>query len=169
MSEDVSYDTLGAMLHVHAMVCGCVLEVVGGIPEARMTEQPRPLVNHPAWTLSHLNAYAGMLLALLDDRSVPTADTEMKRFGFGTTPVPDPSVYAPKGELLEQFRVRNERLATVVRESHGRLFPRPAPERYHPHAPTIGHIAITLLVTHPADHLGQLRLWRRVAGIADKA
>ena len=30
-------------------------------------------MNHPAWTLAHLNAYAGMLLSMLDDPSVPTA------------------------------------------------------------------------------------------------
>ena len=35
--------------------------------------------------------------------------------------------------------------------------------------PTIGNIAITLLVTHPPHHLGQLRQWRRAAGIAEKA
>ncbi len=134
-----------------------------------MTEQLGMIVNHPAWTLSHLSAYAGMLLSMLDDASVPTADAEMERFGYGTTPLPDRAAYATKGELLDRFKDRNARLATVVAEKHSEYFPRRSPEKFHPYAPTIGHIAITLLVAHPPHHLGQLKQWRRAAGIAKKA
>jgi hypothetical protein len=83
--------------------------------------------------------------------------------------VPDPAAYASKRELLDRFRERNARLAAVVAEKHSDYFPRPSPEKYHPHAPTIGHIAIMLLAAHPADHFGQLRHWRRAAGITQKA
>ncbi len=165
MSSRDSYDTVGAILDVHKMVCGFILNAVDDVPDSRMTEQPGTLVNHPAWTLSHLNAYAGVLLSLLDDPSVPTANAEMERFGYGTTPVPDPTAYAKKSELLREFEQRNERLAAVVAQNHAEYFPRAAPEKFRPFSPTIGHICITLLVTHPPDHLGQLRLWRRVAGI----
>jgi hypothetical protein len=167
MNASDSYDTIGTILDIHEMVYGFILKAVDDVPESRMTEQPGTLVNHPAWTLSHLNAYAGVLLSLLDDPSVPTADAEMQRFGYGTTPVPDLAAYSRKRELLHQFKERNERLAAVVAERHADYFPRPAPEKFQPFSPTIGHIAITLLVTHPPDHLGQLRLWRRVAGIAE--
>ena len=164
-----SYDTIGAILNIHAMINGFLVEAVEDIPESRMTEQPGTVVNHPAWTLSPLNAYAGVLLSMLDDPSVPTTDAEMERFGYGTTPVPDPAAYATKRELLDQFRDRNARLAAVVAERHTGYFPRPSPEKFHPYSPTIGHIAITLLVTHPPHHLGQLRQWRRAAGIAEMA
>lgn len=167
MSPHESYDTIGAILDIHEMVYGLILKAVDDVPELRMTEQPGALVNHPAWTLSHLNAYAGVLLLMLDDPSAPTADAEMERFGYGTTPVPDLAAYATKRELLLQFKERNERLAAVVAEKHAVYFPRPSPKKFHPHAPTIGHIAITLLVTHPPDHLGQLRHWRRAAGFAE--
>ncbi len=169
MSSHDSYDTVGAILDIHEMVCGLILKAVDDVPESRMTEQPGTLANHPAWTLSHLNAYAGVLLSLLDDPSVPTADAEMARFGYGTTPVSDLAAYATKRELLRQFKERNERLAVVVAERHADYFPRPAPEKFRPYSPTIGHIAITLLVTHPPDHLGQLRHWRRAAGIAEQS
>ena len=164
-----SYNTIDAILSLHAMIHGFLIEAVEDVPENRMTEQPGTLVNHPAWTMSHLNAYAGQLLSMLDDPSAPTADAEMERFGYGTIPVPDRAVYATKRELLDQFRDRTARLATVVAERHAAYFPNPSPERYHPHAPTIGHIAITLLVAHPPHHLGQLRQWRRAAGIAERA
>lgn len=168
MTPHDSYDTVGTILDVHRMIWGFILQAVEDVPDSRMTEQPGDLVNHPAWTLSHLNAYAGALLSMLDDPSVPTADDEMERFGYGTVPLPDPAAYQPKEELLRRFRERNERLAVVVADKHAQYFSRPAPERFQPYSPTIGHIAITLLVAHPPDHFGQLRLWRRVAGIADR-
>ena len=164
-----SYDTIGAILNIHSMISRFVIEAVEDVPESRMTEQPGSIVNHPAWTLSHLNAYAGVLLSMLDDPSVPTADAEMERFGYGTTPVPDRAAYATKRELLDRFRDRSARLATVVAEKHSEYFPRPSPEKFHPYAPTIGHIAITLLVAHPPHHLGQLNQWCRAAGIAEKS
>lgn len=169
MSPDDSYDTIGAILNIHSMINRFVIEAVEDVPEYRMTEQPGTIANHPAWTLSHLNAYAGVLLSMLDDPSVPTADSEMERFGYGTTPVPDRAAYATKLELLDRFRDRNARLAAVVAEKHSDYFPRPSPEKFHPYSPTIGHIAITLLVAHPPHHLGQLKQWRRAAGVAERA
>src|SRR5262245_34085480 len=109
MGPPDSFDTIGAILHVHAMVNGFLIEAVEDVPESRMTEQPGgemgAIVNHPAWMLSHLNAYAGMLLSMLDDPSVvaATADAEMELFGYGTTPVPDRASYAMKRELLDRF------------------------------------------------------------------
>lgn len=171
-----SYDAIGTILSIHAMISGFLLGTVEDVPESRMIEQPGVvggggIVNHPAWTLSHLNAYAGVLLSMLDDPSVPAsmADAEMERYGYGSTPVVDLAAYATKQELLERFRERNARVAAVVAERHADYFPRPSPEKFHPHAPTIGHIAITLLVAHPPHHLGQLKQWRRAAGMAEKA
>jgi hypothetical protein len=166
MSPHHCYDSIGAILNIHAMVSGFLIEAVEDVPESRMTEQPGTIVNHPAWTLSHLNAYAGMLLSILDDPSVPTADTEMEQFGYGTTPVSARAAYATKRELLDLFRERNARLAAVVAERHSDYFPRPAPAKFQPYSPTIGDIAITLLVAHPPHHLGQLKQWRRAVGIA---
>ncbi len=160
------YNAVPAMLDVHAMVTRFLLETVEDVPESRMTEQPGGVVNHPAWTLSHLNAYAGTLLAMLDAPVVTAAGDEVERFGYGTTPVPDPAAYASKRELLDRFRERNERLGAVVAEKHAAYFPKPAPEVYRPFAPTLGHLAVTLLVAHPPHHLGQLRQWRRAAGMA---
>lgn len=165
MSQRDSYDTIGTILDIHAMINGFLIEAVQDVPESRMTEQPGAAVNHPAWTLSHLNAYAGVLLSVLDDPSVPTADAELERFGYGTTPTADLAAYATKRELLDDFRDRNARLAAVVAEKHQDYFPRRAPEKFQPYSPTIGHITITLLVAHPPHHLSQLRQWRRAAGM----
>lgn len=166
MPADDAYDMVGTILSVHAMLNGFLVDVVDDVPDSRMTEQPGVVVNHPAWTLSHLNAYAGLLLSMFDDVSVPTVDVEMARFGYGSVPTSDREAYATKRELLRCFRERNARLGVVVAEKHAAYFPKPAPEQFRPHAPTIGHIAITLLVAHPPHHLGQLKQWRRAAGFA---
>src|SRR4051812_12255102 len=100
MNPHDSYQTMGAILDIHAMINGFLIEAVEDIPESRMTEQPGTIANHPAWTLSHLNAYAGVLLSMLDDPSVPTADSEMERFGYGTTPVPNSAAYATSANSL---------------------------------------------------------------------
>lgn len=168
MSPHDSYNAVGAILNIHAMVHGFLFEAVEDVPETRMVEQPGAIRNHPAWTFSHLNAYTGVLLSIFDDPSVPTADAEMERFGYGTTPLPDLAAYASKRELLQQFKERNAKLAAAVAEKHQDYFPRPAPERFLPYSPTIGHIAITLLEAHPPHHLGQLRQWRTAAGLASK-
>jgi hypothetical protein len=171
MSPHDSYNMIGAILNVHALVNGFLVEAVADVPESRMTEQPGTIVNHPAWTLAHLNAYAGALLSMLDDPNVSpaAADAEMERYGYGTMPVADRGAYATKRELLERFKERNARLAAVVVERHAEYFQRPSPAKYHPHASTIGHIAITLLVAHPPHHLGQLKQWRRAAGLSGTA
>ncbi len=166
MANSHDSGTIDAILDVHRMITGFLADSVQDIPESRMTEQPGSIVNHPAWTLAHLNAYAGMLLALLGDPSVAEQESEMQRFGYGTVPVRDPAAYGTKHALLERFRERNARLATVVAERHAAYFPRAAPAMFQPHAPTIGHLAITLLVAHPPHHLGQLRQWRRAAGMS---
>lgn len=163
MSSD---DTVGVILDVFAMTRGFVREAVEDVPEPRMTEQPGTLVNHPAWTLAHLNAYAGVLLTIMGDQSVPDADAELARFGYGTTPVVDPAAYPTKRELLAVFDERHARLADVIAQRHADWFPRPAPDTFQPHAPTIGHVAVVLLASHLPYHLGQLRQWRRAAGIA---
>lgn len=178
-----TYDAVPAILSIHAMVNGFIADLIEPIPEPRMTEQPggpEKIVNHPAWTLSHLNAYAALLLSMLTDPSAPNtaaattttaadAESEMARFGYGTTPIPSAAAYAPKRELLDTFKQRNALLAAAVAERHADAFPRPAPQKFQPHAPTIGHLAVTLLVAHPAHHLGQLKQWRRAAALIQTA
>ena len=131
-------------------------------------DEPDPMTGLKSVNLTSAG-HAIDVLSMLDDPSVPTADAEMERFGYGTTPVPDLAAYATKRELLDRFRDRTARLAAVVAEKHADYFPRPSPEKFHPYSPTIGHIAFTLLVAHPPHHLGQLKQWRRAAGIAEKA
>lgn len=154
------------MLDASAMTMQFLLAAVKDVPEDRMTAQFGTIVNHPAWTLAHLSAYAGALLDMLDDQSVPDPQAELAKYGYGTTPVPDAAAYLPKAELLAQCTDRFARLAAVIAEKHAEYFPRPVPEKYRDFTSTIGHIAAILFLAHPAYHFGQINQWRKAAGIA---
>ncbi|MBY0263590.1 MAG: DinB family protein [Phycisphaerales bacterium] len=157
-----------AMLDVHAMTLSWIRAAVDDVPDARMTAQFGPIVNHPAWTLAHLSAYAAAVLEMFDDPDASATDDELARFGYGTLPVADPSVYPSKTELLDTLTRRHERVASVVARKHAEYFARPAPEKFSGATTTIGQVAMLLMVPHETYHLGQLMQWRRAAGIAPK-
>lgn len=168
MSTNQRYEPIGAILSVFEMGHQFIRGAVEEVPESRMTEQVGTLVNHPAWTIAHLNAYAGVLLALLDEGSVSGAEAEVEKFGYGSVPVAEVGAYPGKDELLGRFGERHARIGAVVAEKHSAYFPRPAPEKFQPHCATIGHVAIILMTTHLGHHLGQLNQWRRAAGIGGR-
>jgi hypothetical protein len=162
------YELIRTTLRIFGMTHQFIQQAVADIPASRMAEQPGTLVNHPAWTLAHLNAYAGLVLTLLDDPSVPNADLELEKSGYGSVPVADPAAYPTKAALLARFSEQHERVAAVVADKHAEYFPRPSPEKFQPHASCIGDVASILMTTHLGYHLGQLNQWRRAPGIAGK-
>ncbi len=166
MSNVAQFDAVGSIVHVFAMASKFVRATVADVPESRMSEGVGTIVNHPAWTLSHLNAYAASVLAMVDECDASEAAGEMARYGFGTTPVAAASAYASKSELLRRFDERCARLVAVVPVKHAAYFSRPAPATYQPPARVIGDVATILMTTHMWYHLGQLRQWRRAAGLA---
>jgi hypothetical protein len=168
MSMHPPCEPIGVILRIFGMAHRFIRQAVVDIPGSRMTEQPGPIVNHPAWTLAHLNAYAGLMLTLLDDPSSPAADAELSQFGYGSTPVADRAAYPAKADLLALFSERHERIGRVVASRHAEYFPRASPARFQPHASCIGDVAGILMTTHLGYHLGQLNQWRRAAGIAAK-
>jgi len=156
---------IDAVLDLYAMTLDDVNKAVADIPDSRMTEQPSALVNHPAWTLSHLGVAAALICQLLDEPLTDAAPDELTRFGPGSKPVADSSQYSAKAALLATLRERHARAVAAVRAKHAEWFDRPPPEPFRKFAPTIGRIVVYLLAAHESYHLGQLRQWRRVAGI----
>lgn len=168
MSTQPPYEPIGMIVRIFEMASQFIRQGVEDITESRMVEQPGALVNHPAWTIAHLNAYAGQVLSLLEDPSVPGVDAELERFGYGSVPVADLAAYPTKAELLALFSERHARVAAVVAEKHAEYFPRPSPEKFQPHSSCIGDVASILMTTHLGYHLGQLNQWRRAAGIVGR-
>lgn len=140
-------------------------DAVADIPDSRFAEQPQGVRNHPAWTLSHLNASIGFLLKLLEETDGASTDAEDKQFGNGSIPVTNRSRYMSKADLLQMLRHRHKRVDAAVRLKHDTYFERETPKSLRAFAPTIGRIAVYLLASHESYHLGQLMQWRRAAGI----
>jgi uncharacterized damage-inducible protein DinB len=140
-------------------------QAVADIPDARMAEQPQGNVNHPAWTLSHLNLTAGFLLQLLDESCPDFDPADLPKFGPGSTPVADSAAHASKETLLKQLTQRHGLLDAAIRAKHATYFDRPSPENLRQFAPTIGVITMYLITAHENYHLGQLMQWRRGAGL----
>lgn len=156
--------TIEILLNVFSDHLTWLEEAVADIPDERFAEQPGGIVNHPAWTLSHLNAANGALLGMLDEPEGASAGEENEQFGPGTIPVTDRGKYASKSELLETLKRRHQLLDAAVRVKHAEYFQRPSPEFLQSFSPTIGPIATYLLASHESYHLAQLMPWRRAAG-----
>ncbi len=163
--ESNSDPAIELMLNVFSDHLTWLEEAVADIPDERFAEQPGGVVNHPAWTLSHLSANAAFLLSLLDEPEGASSDEENKQFGNGSIPVTNRSLYASKSDLLETLTRRHELVDSAVRAKHAEYFGRPTPEKLREFAPTIGRIAVYLLASHESYHLGQLMQWRRAAGL----
>ena len=156
---------LDLILNIFSGTLQQVSAAVADIPDSLLAEQPDGLVNHPAWTLSHLNTAAGFIIQLLGGTdSIPSPD-EAKSFGPGSTPTADRTLYRSKSDLLAQLSHRHALAEAIVRERHAAHFPRETPPQLRNFAPTIGRIIVYLLATHESYHLGQLQQWRRAAGL----
>ncbi len=164
----VSDPTIEILLNIFSGTLTHIGEAVSDIPESRMAEQPLGLANHPAWTLSHLCAAAGLILTLLDEAGDDVAAAEFERFGPGSVPLSDPALYIAKPEALAKLADRHAHAARAVRAKHAEHFHRLPPEKLRAFAPTIGRIVVYLLAAHESYHLGQLMQWRRAAGIGAK-
>ena len=142
-----------------------VERAVADIPDDRMAFQPPGIVNHPAWTLSHLATAAGGVLVLMGDPGSPGLMEDFARFGSGSTPSPDRAFYSSKAEMLERLRSRHARATELVRSRHGARFNQAPPDPFGRFGHAIGPIAAYLLASHEPYHIGQISQWRRLAGL----
>ncbi len=152
---------LELILDLYSASLNDVVEAVAPIPESAMILQPAGLVNHPAWTLSHLANAAAFMASLLDEPCADVGEHDMAHYGPGSQPVADPSLYASKSELIERLTRRHQVVDSAVRAKHGDYFDRIPPKPFDNFAPTIGRIVIYLLAAHESYHLGQLMDWKR--------
>ncbi len=139
-------------------------KLIADLTQAQMIVQPAPATNHPAWVMSHLIAYHGVLLALLQEK---TPDDPLNhRFGMKSKPEADASLYAGKDELLAAWVKNHEDIATALAGADESLFDQPMPiERWRKPFPKIGSVLAYVMIAHEGIHLGQLSTWRRVQGL----
>jgi hypothetical protein len=141
-----------------------ISESIADVPEHRLAEQPAGVINHPAWTISHLVAAIEFTLTLLEEQTPLPAGVSYKAFGNGSKPLAHRKEYRSKPDLLAHLALAHDALARAARAKHATHFPRPTPDALRSFAPTIGHVVLYMLTAHDQYHLGQLMVWRRAAG-----
>src|SRR4051794_14865063 len=139
--------------------------LIGDVPGDRMTEQPLPGVNHPAWILGHLAFSADRVGGLLGaEKELPADWTPL--FGPGSKPSGSCSDYPPKEELMQAVEQGFQRLRHQAAAATPEQLGQPSTNPYTKDAlPTVGDGVAFLLTGHPGIHLGQLSSWRRMIGL----
>lgn len=140
-------------------------EQVSDISEPDFVAQPNGILNHPAWVIGHLT---GSCQALGREIGVEPwlPENWAARFGTGSRPVLDLSVYESGHESLQILRDAQSRITdSVLRLPPVRLDLPLNHQRYGPAIPTVRHAIVQMLVAHSAYHVGQLTLWRNQMGM----
>jgi len=144
---------------------GYAQRLVADLDEAEMVAQPVEgvIMNHPAWILGHLGAYAGPLAAIL--RGDPAQDPIDHPFGRASTPSPDRAAYPSRDDLLRTFiGAYDTALDALAGAPDARLDEPPPIDRWAARFPANRLLPAQFIVRHNAVHLGQLSAWRRAMG-----
>ena len=139
--------------------------LVADIGDERMTEQPLPGVNHPAWILGHLAfSCAQGQDTLGGEMELPPAWVAL--FGPGSKITASRADYPSKDELLRAVEQGFEGLRQMVAAATAEQLGHPSTNPYTKDAlPTIKEGVAFLLTGHLGVHLGQLSAWRRMIGL----
>ncbi len=156
---------IGAVLRSWAHQRGYAQRLVADLSDEDMVSQPVAGVtmNHPAWVLSHLTLYAGIVGAML--RGEEFEDPLKHRHGRESRPVNDVNEYPRKEALLaEYFRVHDDAARVLGEVGTGALEREMTLPRWRERWPRVGDAVIHLMLHHEAVHLGQISAWRRAGG-----
>jgi hypothetical protein len=139
-------------------------KLVADVPQDRMVYQPEVGMNHPAWVLSHLNAYHPVIVSLV--RGETFDDPKEHPFGMKSKPVADVAVYPPKAQLVESFIQGHHDVTAALRTAGPGVLQGEVPlERWIRYFPSVGVVLGYLMLVHESTHFGQLSAWRRVQGM----
>ena len=97
-------------LNSYALTLDYLRRLIDGIPDDALAAQRGDVVNHPLWTIGHLVHAAQMIGGEIGLSTWLPEDWE-RRFGTGSIPVSDRSVYPSKDSLLNHLKDAQRRLA----------------------------------------------------------
>jgi DinB superfamily len=153
------------VLHSFAYCLDFLCEQVADVAAPDWVAQPGGMVNHPAWTVGHL-IFIWQQLGGVVGLAEWLPDNWEKRFGSGSRPVADASLYEPKEKLLAMLGDARQRITQAVERLEDALLDEPFPEAtYLDVFPTIRHALTQVLVAHTAFHIGQVSVWRSALGL----
>ena len=150
---------------VNKFMFGYCSMLVSDVPDERMSEQPLPGVNHPAWILGHLAVTAERGSKLLGgDAQLP--EEWWAKFGPGSKTSASRADYPGKDELIAAADASFERFRAAAAAATAEQVGAPS---QHPRSkdklPKVGDLAAFLLTGHFGIHIGQLSMWRRMIGM----
>lgn len=142
--------------------------LVADLSDEQMVAQPKWLtgapMNHPAWTLSHINVYLPIIAAVIEDAEFD--DPKEHKFGMQSKPQMDRSIYPSREELVKQFNDGHERVRRLLESADDSIFGRPIRlPRWQPVFGNAGNLLPYLMLNHENQHLGQISAWRRAHGL----
>ncbi len=157
------------ILNSYALTLRELRTLVTDLDGPQIVYQPAGVPNHPAWIIGHLVQSCEMIGEEIGLQPWLPADWAEK-FGPGSKPVPNAEAYPDKTALLSLLDDGEQRLRRALAVKTDADLARPLPDdRYRDVLPTIGHAVLHILAGHTAIHLGQLKVWRRAAGLAISA
>ena len=146
------------------------LALLDDLTEEQMLLQPGGNMNHPAWMLGHLSLYYPIVPKLLSGESfADPADDDL--FGFrGRGPQADSNLYGSKDSQLQRMSDGHEQVAQALLAAKPDQFKQPPSlARWAEMYPTVEFMLPDLMLVHENIHVGQLSIWRRVAGMPSVA
>ncbi len=176
MSNDTLHPLLSAILISWTRNGAYALRMLDGLTDAQFGAQPfptgstlpdgspRPLMNHPAWIVSHLNIYMPIIGALLTRK--PFEDPSDHPFGPKSEISDLKLVYPPRERLIADYARMHAEVETALKAADPTVLTETNPlERWRTMHPRVGDMLVTLVVKHESTHLGQLSAWRRAMGM----
>ena len=157
--------TMNPVLHSFAYCLDFLREQLADIVPESMTAQPNEIMNHPAWVVGHLTFSCQ---ALGGEIGMPAwlPSSFAKRFGTGSVPVADATMYEPKDQAIAMLDDAEYQISSAVTQLNEVQLDEPLPdEKYRVILPTVRHAITQVLVAHPANHIGQLTIWRQAMGL----
>lgn len=141
--------------------------LIADLPDDRMTYQPMPGMNPPAWIIGHLTIAADFPLQILG-QARRCSDAWHAAFGRGTNSSASDLPCTDKAELLSAFESGYRAALDVASRATPEQAAKPIENAFFKDTPiqTVGDLITHLLGTHLALHLGQLSAWRRAMGYA---
>lgn len=145
---------------------GYALALVEGVSDEQFVLRPGGAMNHPAWILGHISMYHGATLQLLAGEPVVDPKDD-PLFGFaGHGPVDDIAAYGSARAMIDRFAAGHEQVAQALLAAPPSAFSQaPSLPRWAWAYPTVEFMLPDLLLSHEGGHIGQISIWRRVAGL----
>jgi hypothetical protein len=135
------------------------------VPANQLCDQSKGLANHPIWQIGHVTI-AQTFLARQLGAECELPEAWIPLFSRGSTPVSDASKYPSRETLLERFRATQPVIAGALKSCDAAKLAGPhSIEPLKNVFPSLGHLAVGVMVMHNALHLGQLSAWRHAMGL----